>query len=202
MEAPTKSNLIYIQNTLYLARQGYELLDKKQSVLVKENAELKEKIQKLKENIGDIIQLACKALIQANMEMGSLNVETISRKIPADDTIQLHFRSIMGVEIIRCAGAVQALNPIFELGETTMALDEAYKLFNEAKNLILAMAELENTSYRLTAGIRKTKKRANALRHVIIPKYEAQVKLIKEQLEEKERDGFVRLKMVKRTSGF
>ena len=52
---------------------------------------------------------------------------------------------------------------------------------------------IENSAYRLAYNIKKTQKRANALKNITIPNYEALVKTIENALEEKEREEFTRL---------
>ena len=56
---------------------------------------------------------------------------------------------------------------------------------------------MENTIYRLAATIKKTQKRANALRNIVIPGYREIIASISEALEEKEREEFARLKVIK-----
>ena len=57
---------------------------------------------------------------------------------------------------------------------------------------------IENAAIRLATNIKKTQKRANALQNITIPRYEALTKEISEALEEKEREEFTRLKVIKR----
>ena len=60
---------------------------------------------------------------------------------------------------------------------------------------------VENAAYRLAINIKKTQKRANALKNITIPKYEELTKSISNALEEKEREEFTRLKVIKRMQG-
>ena len=80
---------------------------------------------------------------------------------------------------------------------TTSALDEAYKKFIKVRQLTLEMAELENSIYRLAYFIKKAQKRANALHNIVIPGLDEDIARIGEELEEKEREEFVRLKVIK-----
>ena len=80
---------------------------------------------------------------------------------------------------------------------TTSALDEAYKKFIKVKELTIEMAELENSIYRLAYFIKKAQKRANALHNIVIPGLDEDIARIGEELEEKEREEFVRLKVIK-----
>ena len=65
--------------------------------------------------------------------------------------------------------------------------------------MTVVLAEVENSVYRLANTIRKTQKRANALKNISIPRFEETIKFISESLEEKEREEHTRLKIIKRT---
>ena len=69
--------------------------------------------------------------------------------------------------------------------------------FNEVKNLTIRLAEIENSVYRLASNIKKTQKRANSLKNIMIPRYEKISSDIQNVLEEKEREEFTRLKVIK-----
>ena len=66
------------------------------------------------------------------------------------------------------------------------------------KDLTIQLAMIENAAYRLAANIKKTQKRANALKNITIPHYTELVTSITNALEEKEREEFTRLKVIKR----
>lgn len=59
-------------------------------------------------------------------------------------------------------------------------------------------AEIENAVFRLAASIKRTQKRSNALRNILIPRYEKIISDIQEALSEKDREEFSRLKMIKK----
>ena len=80
---------------------------------------------------------------------------------------------------------------------TDPTIDEAYSCFREVKRLTADLAEVENSVYRLADSIKKTQKRANALKNIMIPRFEEGVKFITEALEEKDREEFSRLKVIK-----
>ncbi len=77
-------------------------------------------------------------------------------------------------------------------------LDQARIAFEKVKDLTIRLSMVENSAYRLAANIKKTQKRANALKNITIPMYEALTKNIQNALEEKEREEFTRLKVIKR----
>ena len=86
----------------------------------------------------------------------------------------------------------------FGIHSSNDSLDKAYNKFNEVKELTAELAEVENSVYRLANSIKKTQKRANALKNITIPKYEQLTKDIGDALEEREREEFTRLKVIKR----
>ena len=69
--------------------------------------------------------------------------------------------------------------------------------FSREKQITVVLAEVENCIFRLAAAIKKAQKRANALQNILIPRYEDMVKYIVDSLEEKEREEFSRLKVIK-----
>jgi V/A-type H+-transporting ATPase subunit D len=174
-------------------------MDKKRNVLIREIMELNARAKDLQQNIDRVFTQAYAALQKANIEMGISNVERFSFGVPRENTIRVKTRSIMGVEIpIAEYDNSTKDTPSFGFGNTTASLDEAYQKFNEVKDLTISLASIENTAYRLAINIKKTQKRANALKNVTIPKYENLVKTITATLEERERDEFTRLKVIKK----
>ena len=80
---------------------------------------------------------------------------------------------------------------------TNSELDNAYVCFNKVKEMTVVLAEVENGIFRLATAVKQTQKRANALKNILIPRFENMVKYISDSLEEKEREDFSRLKVIK-----
>ena len=153
---PTKGNLIKAKRSLQQAKQGFELMDRKRNVLIREMVALTDKSKLVRGNIEQTYEKAYAAL-------------------------------------------QKPIVPQYDIAMTNSYLDNAYICFNETKKLTVVLAEIENSIYRLAVAIKKTQKRANALKNIIIPKYEAQVRFISNSLEEKEREEFSRQKVIKST---
>lgn len=96
---PTKGNLILAKNSLALAKQGYELMDKKRNILIRELMELIDEAKGIQTEIDTTFTTAYKALQKANMELGINYVQEIASTIPVTDSIKIKTRSIMGTEI-------------------------------------------------------------------------------------------------------
>lgn len=195
---PTKGNLILAKNSLALARQGYELMDKKRNILIKELMELIDKAKNIQAEIDSTFTDAYKALQMANVEMGEYTVEQISHTIPEDDTIVIKTRSIMGTEIPLVEYVEGEYVPGYSFYGTTLSLDRTCAKFTRVKELTIRLSMVETSAYRLANSIKKTQKRANALQNITIPMYEDLTTTISNALEEKEREEFTRLKVIKR----
>lgn len=196
--APTKSNLMKAKSSLILSQSGFDLLDKKRNVLIKEMMALVDKAKGIQEEIYTQISEAYQALQTANITMGIRNVEDMTYSIPKDESFEVLLKSVMGVDIPTVRYKKHEITPSYGFFNTDLSLDVARQKFNEVRYKIYELAEIENSIFKLAKEIEKTNKRTNALEHIQIPKYREQVKYIQEILEEKEREDFFRLKRVKK----
>lgn len=197
-EFPTKGNLMKAKATLQTSTMGYDLLDKKRNVLIREIFELNDKAAKIQAEIETTFAEAYEALQDANISMGLMNVRSLGFGMPLEHSIKVKARSIMGVEIPLLDYVKEPLEPYYGFVNTTASFDDAVRKFMKVKELTIELSAVENAAYRLAETIKRTQRRASALKNITIPKYEALVKLIATTLEEKERDEFTRLKVIKK----
>lgn len=192
---PTKGNLIATKKSLDLANLGYDLLDKKRNILIKEMMTLLDNVKLIRDQITDSYQKAYDALQEANISLGFIGDLVTSS--PIDMGINIAYRSVMGVEIPKITYDKQSMECTYDIERSNSKVDYAYQCFNRVKELTVLLAEVENSVYRLANAIRKTQKRANALKNISIPEFMAVSKMISESLEEKEREEFSRQKVIK-----
>lgn len=195
---PTKGNLILAKNSLALATQGYELMDKKRNILIRELMDLIDRASSIQQEIDATFRSAYEALQQANIEMGISRVWDIAQAVPVQNDISIKVRSVMGTEIPLVEHEAKTAPPSYAFYGTTEALDIAKEQFDRVRELTIRLSMIENSAYRLATNIKKTQKRANALKNITIPTYQKLVKEINAALEEKEREEFTRLKVIKR----
>lgn len=194
---PTKGNLIAVQRSLELSTLGFELLDRKRNILIREMMLLIDKAKKLRGEISETYAQAYEALQKANMTLGV--VKDIANTIPVDQGVSITYRSVMGVEIPRVQLEEQPLRMNYGMMQTNSLFDQAVACFRKVKEITVVLAEVENSVYRLANAIRKTQRRANALENILIPRYQETAKFITAALEEKEREEFSRMKVIKAT---
>jgi V/A-type H+-transporting ATPase subunit D len=191
---PTKGNLIAVKRSLALARLGYDLMDRKRNILIREMMGLIDTANKVQAQIDETYSRAYLALQKANITLGV--IEDIAKTVPVETGVNVSSRSVMGVEIPIVTLEDNPPEPYYSFSSSNSMLDEALISFYRVKRLTAVLAEIENSVYRLANAIKKTQRRANALKNIIIPRFEYNVKYITEALEEKEREDFSRLKVI------
>lgn len=195
---PTKGNLMLAKNSLALAVQGYDLMDKKRNILIRELMNLIDQAKDIQEQIDMTFTYAYQCLQAANIEHGISETDQLAYTVPIEDSIQIKSRSIMGTEIPLVTYTPDQNIPTYSFSTTRESIDKAREAFRKVKDLTIRLSMVENSAYRLAASIKKTQKRANALKNITIPSYKSLVSEISNALEEKEREEFTRLKVIKR----
>lgn len=192
---PTKGNLIAAKRNLALCKLGYDLMDRKRNVLIRELMQLVDRAKELRGSIEKTYENAYASLQEANITLGV--IDRFADAVPNYEAIHLETRSVMGVEIpiLRNDGE----DPLIPYGflSTDIQLDEAYTAFCKVRNMTLLLAEVDNGVFRLANAIQATQRRANALKNVLIPRYAEIIRMISDNLEEKEREEFTRMKIIK-----
>ena len=92
---PTKANLMAMQKSLALAKLGYELMDRKKNILVREMMQLIDEAKEVDKNINAVFQKAYKSLQMANITLGLCS--NYVRNVPIDDSFEVDCKSVMGV---------------------------------------------------------------------------------------------------------
>ena len=193
---PTKGNLMAAKRSRTLAQTGYELMDRKRNILVREMMALLDDASAVQKEIDEVFRSAYAALARANLELGLC--DRIAEGVEPDNSLDIRWRSVMGVELPHIPGRSPAPRPDYGFAYTSPAFDLAYIEFARVKDLVRKLAEIETSIYRLAEAIKKSQKRANALKNIVIPNFDSTIRIITEALEEKEREEFVRLKVIKR----
>ena len=158
--------------------------------------QLVDKVKMLRDEITKAYSTGYYLLQQANIYSGV--IQRIASEIPVETHIQLTYRSVMGVEVPNVIyEKPDNLELAYGLEESNSKIDEAYLQFQKVKELTMVLAEVDNAVYRLANAISKTQKRANALKNVVIPRYTNTIRFINDSLDEKEREEFSRMKVIK-----
>jgi V/A-type H+-transporting ATPase subunit D len=200
---PTRMELLKLKQREKLAVKGYSLLKEKRNALIMEFFNILERVKGSRENVEEKLKEAFEDLTASQIVMGDLAVNKAALSVKESVEVEIDSRSIMGVVVPVVDSSTSPERTVVERGysfvDTSVKLDEAAKKFEESIALIIELGEIEKTIILLASEIESTKRRVNALEHIIIPRLENTVKYIEMRLEEMERENFVRLKMIKKS---
>ena len=190
---PTKNNLMRLKEKIRLSKQGHDLLEKKKFILTVEKDKIKNELNELRMELNELIENATLKLKYASIDVGLDELINIS-----EENINIKYKTIMGVEIPSIVYEKNEVKLNYGLFGTTSSVDECILIFNKIKEKMIRLAELENTEIRLEESIKSVQKRSNALQDIIIPNDEKLEHEITNILEERDREEFTRLKVLKR----
>ena len=197
--SPTRINLIQTKKTLSLAESGREVLERKRDILLRELRKNVYEAERTREELVRALERAYQNLMEANFAKGSETIANVAIGVSCEADFLLDFRSIMGVTVPLVEFQRQSdVKPDYGFANTNAELDMAFKQFYDSLELIADLSRAEGAAFQIANDVRRTQRRVNALRYVLIPMYRNIVKQIELVLEEKEREEFVRTKRIKR----
>lgn len=199
---PTRMELLSLKNRTKLAVKGHGLLKEKRDALIKEFFDILDRVKGVREAAEISLKEANEALLEAQIAMGDLAVRKASLSVKESIDVDIKSRSVMGVSVPVTNVKMEERSIIdrgYSFSDTTIQLDEAAKKFEESIKFLIELGEVEKTIFLLAEEIEATKRRVNALEHIMIPRFENTEKYIDMRLQEMERENFVRLKMIRST---
>ncbi len=197
---PTRMELTTMKRRLVTARRGHKLLKDKRDEMVRQFMQRIRENHKLRRQVERELGAAFGsfAIARAMMEPGSLNQALMYPARQAN--IQVGQQSILSVKVPKIAvdeESLKASSIPYGLAETSSQLDGAIAAMAEVLPQLIRLAEVEKTCSMLADEIQKTRRRVNALEHVMIPNFEETIRFITMKLDENERSTLTRLMKVK-----
>ncbi len=195
--APTKSNLLTLRRQLAFAEEGFDLLEQKRQILIFELMSRLGRAREVERGIAEALKGAFRALHEAVLDMGSEGLERAALAVRMDHQVSLIDQHMMGMRIPHVTVRTATPTVQFGVGGTSANADIAMRRLVELLPLLAELAQLENAVMRLAREVRKTQRRCNALSKIFIPSYKETIAYIMGTLEEREREAFVILKMIR-----
>jgi V/A-type H+/Na+-transporting ATPase subunit D len=195
--APTKSNLLVLKKQLAFAEEGYDLLEQKRQILIFELMSRLSRARDAEQAVDKALSLAFEALRDAQLDKGSEALDRAALAVKMDHQVDISDQHLMGMKIPRVMVKTEAVSVQFGINGTSVNADIAMSRFVEVLPLLAELAELENAVMRLARELRKTQRRCNALSKIFMPDYRETINYIVGSLEERERESFVILKMIR-----
>ena len=198
---PTRMELTRLKKKLTTATRGHKLLKDKRDELMRQFLEKVRENKSLREHVEKGIEAANKnfLLARAGMQDQVLNTAMLAPKQRV--SVEAGMENVMSVEIPTFDFKTRTpdQNDIFSYGFafTSSDLDGAVKSLADVFPDMLKLAESEKSCQLMAVEIEKTRRRVNALEHVMIPELQANIKYISMKLDENERSTQIRLMKVK-----
>ena len=198
---PTRMELKKLKTRLITARRGHKLLKDKRDELMKRFLDYVKETKVLRERVEHSLEKVNRGFAQASATTSpKMMVEALMLPKKQVD-IEISQKNIMSVYVpcftYDLHGAQRTDGYNFGLNFTSGELDSSIEELSNVLVDLVRLAEYEKTSQLLAQEIEKTRRRVNALEHVMIPSYEETIKSITMKLDENERGNTTRLMKVK-----
>ena len=198
---PTRMELTRLKKKLVTASRGHKLLKDKRDELMRQFLDMARENMELRKKVEAGIEAANTGFVIAKAGMNEQTLSTALMAPKQEVRIALGDRNVMSVDIPVYDYKTKSANSndIYSYGFafTSGELDDAVKSLSDILPDMLRLAEVEKSCQMLAAEIEKTRRRVNALEHVIIPETREGIKYISMKLDENERSTQVRLMKVK-----
>ncbi len=198
---PTRMELNSLKGKLKTATRGHKLLKDKRDELMREIIELVRENKEVRREVEKGIEKANAHMSIARSVMSDEALNTALMLPMQEMSLQISEKNVMSVNIPVFDAKFKTAdeNDIYSYGYafTSSDLDDAVKALSDIMPLMLRLAELEKSCQLMAAEIEKTRRRVNALEHVMIPNYEDTIRYIRMKLDENDRSTTTRLMKVK-----
>lgn len=198
---PTRMELTRLKKRLATARRGHKLLKDKRDELMRQFLDMVRENRTLREEVEEGIRAANRHFVLASAAMSREAMEAALLAPKQEVGIAVSTRNVMSVDIpvFENAPRSEAMGDIYPYGFafTSFELDGAVEELNALLPAMLRLAEIEKSAQLLASEIEKTRRRVNALEHVMIPRLEETIRYIAMKLEENDRSSRTRLMKVK-----
>ena len=198
---PTRMELTRLKNKLVTARRGHKLLKDKRDELMRQFLLLVRENMELRTRVEEEIREANKRFAIAKSGMSEAEVRVAFMNPKQEIQLEMDTRNVMSVDVPVYSYQTRTSdeNDVYSYGYafTSGDLDDGVEHVAAVLPDLLKLAESEKSCQLMAAEIEKTRRRVNALEHVLIPDMEESIKFITMKLDENERSSQIRLMKVK-----
>lgn len=198
---PTRMELTRLRKKMQVARRGYKLLKDKRDELMKKFLELAYRNKELREMVEGMLQKFYGEFLKVRSMMEPEFLEEALMLSRQEILLAVSSRNVMSVEVpeftLEKPETIEAGIHSYGFAFTPAELDDSAGLLAGMLPMLVSLAQVEKSLHLLSDEIEKTRRRVNALEHVLIPQLEETIKYITMKLEENERGNLTRLMKVK-----
>jgi V/A-type H+-transporting ATPase subunit D len=193
--------LTRLKRKLVTAVKGHRLLKDKRDELMRQFLDLVRQDMDLRKKVEEGIASANRNFVLAKAGMSEETLRAALMAPKQEVFLKQDKKNVMSVDIpvFEYDTRTPDENDIYSYGFafTSSDLDGAVRSLADVFPDMLKLAEIEKSCQLMAAEIEKTRRRVNALEHVIIPETQEGIRYITMKLDENERSTQVRLMKVK-----
>ena len=198
---PTRMELTRLKKQLATATRGHKLLKDKRDELMRQFLDTVRETKTLREHFEGNMARINADFLAASSVMSKEALDTALLAPKQEVYLEQSARNVMSVDIpvYKISMRTSDESDIYSYGfaSTSFELDDAVRGLSELLPVMLELAEKEKAVKLMADEIEKTRRRVNALEHVLIPRYQETIHFITMKLEENERSSRARLMKVK-----
>ncbi len=198
---PTRMELTKLKKRLVTARRGHKLLKDKRDELMRQFMEAISENKRLRIALENKIRSANRHMSLARSMVRDEIIATSLLFPKQSMSLTVEEKNIMSVRVPQFTAQFRSSDPgdIYSYGFafTNAELDDTIQSISDIMPDIIRLAELEKSCQLMASEIEKTRRRVNALEHVMIPRYQDAIRFITMKLDESERSAITRLMKVK-----
>ena len=201
MITPTRMELTNLKKKLVTARRGHSLLKDKRDELMRQFLALVKENTALRKKVEDGLNAVNMHMTLAHSVMDEKEIDVAFMLPKQNVSLDVKSKNIMSVNVPVFNPEYKSLDKgdVYSYGFafTSCELDKAVSNFTDLLPDLVRLAEVEKQCQLLSAEIERTRRRVNALEHVMIPQYEDTIRYITMKLDENERSSITRLMKIK-----
>nr|WP_316623290.1 V-type ATP synthase subunit D [uncultured Ruminococcus sp.] len=198
---PTRMELTRLKKKLNTATRGHKLLKDKRDELMRRFLEMVRENRALRMKVEESLREANLNFVLAKTAMSDEAMKAALLAPKQEVYVSTSYRNVMSVDIPVFDTKTRTPDPndIYSYGFafTSADLDGAVKSLSDILPDLIKLAEIEKSCQLMADEIEKTRRRVNALEHVMIPETREQIRYITRKLDENERSTQTRLMKVK-----
>ena len=198
---PTRMELTRLKGKLRTAQRGHKLLKDKRDELMKQFLDTVREVRALRAEAEEDLMKVHNSFTVASALMSSQALEQVLMYPKQSVELTMSFQNVMSVNVpvYDFQTKTKSDSDIYPYGFafTSSELDGTVRYISDILPDLLKLAELEKSCQLMAAEIEKTRRRVNALEHVMIPQYEETIRYITMKLDENERGNTTRIMKVK-----
>ena len=198
---PTRMEMKKLQVRYQTARKGHKLLKDKRDELMRRFLDIVREDKTLRQKVESALADVYDGFTVASAVTGPQMLETALICPKKEGELEVEYKNLMSVTVpafrmrVLSEGNSDSYN--YGMAFTSGELDASLRALSTVMEDMVRMAELEKTAQLLAEEIERTRRRVNALEHILMPQYLSAIKTIKMKLDENERGNTTRLMKVK-----